>query len=170
MKINLIAALTDDGVIGLENRLPWHLPADLKRFKKLTTGKPILMGRKTWESIGKPLPDRTNIVVSRDESFEAEGAVVARSIVEALAEVEDAEEIFVIGGSELYGQFMSRADRMYLTYVHADVEGDTRFPEFNPADWTEKTRKDFTADDSNAYDHTFVRLDRSKRVGNGHAA
>lgn len=170
MKINLIAALTDDGVIGLDNHLPWHLPADLKRFKKLTTGKPILMGRKTWESIGKPLPERTNIVVSRDENFAAEGAVVARSIVEALAEVEDAEEIFIIGGSELYGQFLCRADRMYLTYVHADVEGDTRFPEFDRSEWTEKSRKDFHADDSNAYDHTFIRLERSKKAKHGNAA
>jgi dihydrofolate reductase len=170
MRINLIAALTDDGVIGLDNGLPWHLPADLKRFKKLTIGKPVLMGRKTWDSIGKPLPDRTNIVVSRDENFVAEGAVVAPSIVEALAEVEGAEEIFVIGGSELYGQLMPCADRMYLTYVHADVAGDARFPPFNPEEWTEKTRKEVSADESNQYPYTFVRLDRSRKERKGNAA
>ena len=170
MKINFIAALTDDGVIGLDNQLPWHLPADLKRFKKLTIGKPVLMGRKTWESIGRPLPDRTNIVVSRDEKFEAVGAVTARSIGEALAEVNDAEDVCIIGGSELYKQLMPRADRMYLTYVHANVAGDTRFPTFDPADWTEKARKEYSADESNTYSHTFVRLDRAKRERNGHAA
>jgi len=164
MRISLIAAVSDDGVIGIDNGLPWHMPADLKRFKKLTTNKPILMGRKTWESIGKPLPDRKNIVVSRSNSFQAEGAVVVPSIVEALAEAEESEEVMIIGGAELYRQLLPRADRLYLTYIHADIHGDVKFPELDPNEWKKKIIERHDADEKHASPYTFVRLDRIERT------
>ena len=163
MRISIIAALSDEGVIGRENDLPWHMPADLKRFKRITANKPVLMGRRTWESIGRPLPNRRNIVISRSKGFDAEGALVVSSIVEALAEVEDQDEIMVIGGAELYRQLLPRADRMYLTYIHGQIEGDVRFPAFDPAEWKEKSRERHEADDAHRYGYTFVRLDRVDR-------
>jgi dihydrofolate reductase len=164
MKISLIAAMTDNRVMGADNLLPWHLPADLKRFKKLTLHKPVIMGRKTWESLPNPLPNRKNIVVTRDEGYLAEGGVVAGSAVEALAEAGDAEEVMIIGGAELYAEFLPRADRMHLTLVHGDIEGDVHFPAFDPAEWVEKARRDHPADQDHAYSFTFLRLERHKRT------
>lgn len=162
MRITLIAAMAENRVIGMENRLPWRLPADLKRFKRLTTGKPVIMGRRTWESLPHALPDRKNIVVTRDESYRAEDAVVAGSVVEAIAEAGDVDEVVVIGGADLYTQFLPRADRLYLTLVHADVEGDVLFPEYDPEEWIEKSRKPQPADEKHDYPYTFLRLDRKK--------
>ncbi len=137
----LIAALADNRVIGRDNRLPWHLPADLKHFKALTLGKPIIMGRKTWDSLGRPLPGRLNLVVSRQPDLRLEGAEVFPSLEAALvraqawARAEDAEELMLIGGAQLYEQGLQRADRLYLTRVALSPEGDAWFPEFADSDW-----------------------------------
>ena len=139
--VSLVAALARNRVIGAGNRLPWHLPEDLKRFKRLTTGAPVIMGRKTHESIGKPLPGRRNIVVTRQPGASWHGCEVVHSLEAALAAAGDAPEAFVIGGAELYALALPRADRMYLTLVDADHAGDAWFPEFDPADWRETARE-----------------------------
>ena len=160
-KIALIAAMTDDRVIGIENRLPWKLPADMKWFRRHTLGKPIVMGRKTFESFGgKPLPERLNIVITRDRDYRADGAVVVHDIDAALAVAGDAEEVMIIGGASFYEQMLPRADRLYLTFVHADVEGDAWFPEFDRSQWREVYREDHEADEKNPYAYSFVILER----------
>ncbi len=136
MIVSLIVAVAENGVIGRAGKLPWHLPEDLKRFKRLTVGHPVIMGRKTWESIGRPLPGRRNLVVSRTPGYAAEGAEVFASLDEALAAAAGEDEVFVIGGAALYAEAMPRADRLYLTRVHATVEGDVTFPGLDPAAWT----------------------------------
>ena len=128
-------------VIGAGNRLPWHLPADLQRFKRLTMGAPVIMGRKTHESIGKALPGRRNIVVTRRPGASWDGCEVAGSLDAALAAARNAPEVFVIGGAELYAAALPRAYRLYLTLIDADYPGDTLFPEFDPADWRETARE-----------------------------
>jgi len=160
MRVALIAARARNGVIGRDNQLPWRLSADLQHFKRLTMGKPIVMGRKTWVSLGRPLPGRRNIVVTRDRAFSCEGCVVAHSIDEALAAAQGSDEIMFIGGAELYAQVLPRADRLYLTEVGADVEGDVTFPELDESEWVEVERRTCTADDKNEYDYDFVVLDR----------
>ncbi len=160
-KIALIAAMTDDRVIGIENRLPWKLPADMKWFRRHTLGKPIVMGRKTFESFGgKPLPERLNIVITRDRDYRAEGAVVVHDIDAALDAAGDAEEVMIIGGASFYEQMLPWADRLYLTFVHADVEGDAWFPEFDRSQWREVYREDHEADEKNPYAYSFVILER----------
>jgi dihydrofolate reductase len=138
-EIALIAAVARNGVIGNDGGLPWRLPSDLKRFKQVTMGRPVIMGRKTWESIGRPLPGRLNIVVSRLPGFVAEGATTVRSLAEALEKAVLAQpgpgEVFVIGGGELYAQAMPAAARLYITHVIADPAGDTLFPEISPDQW-----------------------------------
>ncbi len=144
MKISMIAAVAHDRVIGLDNQMPWHLPADLAHFKRVTLGKPVLMGRKTFESIGRPLPGRRNLVISRNPGFKAPGIEVFSSIDEVLATLSEAEapdELMVIGGGHLYGQLLPRADRLYLTRIDLMVEGDTRFPAFDRAGWSETFRE-----------------------------
>ncbi|HID50271.1 MAG TPA: type 3 dihydrofolate reductase [Chromatiales bacterium] len=159
--ISLIAALTDDRVIGIENRLPWKLPNDMKWFRQHTLGKPIIMGRKTFESFGaRPLPDRVNIIVTRDPGYQAAGCIVVHSIDEALQAAGEAGEVMIIGGASFYEQMLPRADRLYLTFVHADIEGDAWFPEFDPADWQEVERIDNPADAGNSLAHSFVILER----------
>ena len=165
--ISIIAAVADNGVIGRDGDLPWRLPADLKRFKKITMGKPMIMGRKTWESIGKALPGRVSIIVSRDPAFRAEGGVVATSIVEALVEANDSDEVMVIGGAALYASLLPRADVMYLTAVHAEPRGDVTFPEWNPEDWEETSREEHASDDNNPHAYTFRTLKRIERRGPG---
>jgi dihydrofolate reductase len=141
-RLCLIAALAKNRVIGAGNALPWRLPEDLKHFKALTMGHPVIMGRKTFDSIGKPLPGRRNIVITRSTSFRAEGCEIADSPEAALHALEDcAEEVFVIGGAELYGAFLDRADCMYLTEIDREVEGDARFPEFDRDQWQETSRE-----------------------------
>jgi dihydrofolate reductase len=138
MRVSLIVAMAAGGVIGLDNRLPWHLPADLKRFKRLTMGHPLVVGRKTFESIGRPLPGRTMVVVTRDSGYAPPGVRVAHSVDEALATAAAAEggdEVFVAGGAEIYRQMLPRADRLHLTRIDAEFPGDTRFPEFDPSQW-----------------------------------
>jgi dihydrofolate reductase len=157
MILSLIWAMADNRVIGIDNRLPWKLPADMQWFRKQTMGKPILMGRKTFDSFGaKPLPDRTNIVVTRDKEYQPEGAVVVHSIDEALKAAGDAEEVMVIGGASFYEQMLPHAERLYVTLVHAQFEGDAWFPEFDLSSWSEVERHDHEADEKNPCAFSFV--------------
>lgn len=133
--ISIIVAVANGGVIGGDNRLLWHISEDLKRFKAITSGHPVVMGRKTWESLGRPLPNRTNVVITRNTGYGAEGATVVGSLQEALALFPAEEEVFVIGGGEIYRQAMEVADRLYITKVCADYEGDTFFPDIDPDIW-----------------------------------
>jgi dihydrofolate reductase len=159
-RIALIAAMAENRVIGRENGLPWRLPADLRRFKSVTMGKPVIMGRKTYESIGKPLPGRSNIVVTRDADYRAPGCQVVHSLEQALEAGAGHTEVMVIGGAELYRQALGRAERMYLTLVRAEVEGDTLFPDIEPQQWRELERESHRADEKNQYDYDFVILQR----------
>jgi dihydrofolate reductase len=158
--ISLIVAMAQNGVIGRDNRLPWRLPEDLRRFKAITMGKPILMGRKTFESIGKPLPGRTNLVLTRDRDWRAQGAVVVNSLDQALRQASDSEELVAIGGAEIYRLLMPFARRIYLTHVHADIPGDTFFPDFDPTQWVDAECTPRDADEKHAYALTFVTLVR----------
>lgn len=160
-QLSIIAALSDDGVIGRDNALPWRMPADLAHFKRLTLGKPIVMGRRTWESLPGLLPHRTHIVVTRDRGYRAQGGLVAHSIDEALELVADADEAMIIGGAELYAQTLPLVARLYLTYVHTQVTGDAFFPAFDPRDWVESSREDHPADERNPHPYSFVTLRRA---------
>lgn len=160
MLISLVVAMAKNRVIGRDNALPWHLPADLKYFKRITLGKPILMGRKTFESIGRPLPGRINIVVTQDQAYRAPGISVAHSIDAALDAAAGAEEVMVIGGAGLFEQALPRAQRIYLTEIHAVFEGDTYFPGFDGAAWREVRRSDCAPDAHNAYSYSFIVLER----------
>jgi dihydrofolate reductase len=143
-RLSLIAAVARNGIIGRDNRMPWRLPSDLKRFKALTVGHPVVMGRKTFQSIGKPLPGRDNIVVSR-HAFAADGATVAPTLAAAMARADSAAgaggEVFIIGGAEIYRQAMAMADRLYITEVALDPEGDAAFPAIDPAVWRVTARE-----------------------------
>lgn len=159
--IALIAAMARHRVIGINNSLPWHLPNDMKWFRRHTLGKPIIMGRKTFESFGgKPLPQRTNIVITRDPNYQAADCVVVNTIEAAVQAAGDVEEIMIIGGASFYAQMLPQAQRMYLTYVDAEIEGDAWFPEFAATEWREVSREHHAADDKNAYGHDFVILER----------
>lgn len=160
MRVSLIVAMGAGRVIGRDNALPWHLPADLQHFRALTRGKPVIMGRKTHESIGRPLPKRRNIVVSRNPSYRAEGCEVVGSLREALALAPPCEEAMVIGGASLYTEALPLADRLYITEVHGSFEGDTFFPAIDPSKWTEIDHVQRPADDANACTMTFRTLDR----------
>jgi dihydrofolate reductase len=166
MKLALIWAMSRNRVIGRNNALPWHLSEDLRYFKRVTMGKPIIMGRKTWESIGRPLPGRTNIVITRDQNFQTVGVRVVHSLDDALrlAEhigvIEGAEEAVVIGGAEIYALALPKAERLYLTQVHAEVDGDAWFPEFDLSQWQELAREDFKAEGPNPYPYSFIVLER----------
>ena len=158
--ISLIVAMAQNGVIGRDNSLPWRLPEDLKRFRAFTLGKPILVGRKTFESIGRPLPGRTNLVLTRDRGWFAPGVIVVHSVEEALAQVGSGQELVVVGGAEIYRFVLPFARRIYLTHVHADVPGDITFPEFDPTQWADVEWTSQPADESHAYPLTFVTLER----------
>ncbi|MFT7617324.1 MAG: dihydrofolate reductase [Planctomycetota bacterium] len=158
--ISLIVAMDENNLIGKDGDLPWRLSADLKHFKRNTLGKPIVMGRKTWESIGRPLPKRPNIVVTSGKSYEAVGAIVVHSLEQAIDACDDAPEVMIIGGSSIYAAFLPTADRLYLTRVHAQLEGDTHFPAFDLTDWHELDREDHVADEKNAHDYSFLTLER----------
>ncbi|HTX05117.1 MAG TPA: dihydrofolate reductase [Steroidobacteraceae bacterium] len=158
--ISLVVAMAENGAIGRDNALPWRLPDDLKRFKALTMGKHLLMGRKTYESIGRPLPGRTNLVLTRDRDWRAEGVVVVRSLGQALSCARDAEELVAIGGAEIYRLLMPFARRIYLTLVHGEFAGDTFFPDFDPTQWADVECHSHPADERNAYAFTFVTLER----------
>jgi dihydrofolate reductase len=158
--ISLIVAASENHVIGVRGELPWRLPADLKRFKAITMGKPIVMGRLTWESIGRPLPGRLNIVISRQPDFVAEGCTVVGSPEAAISAAGDAPEVMVIGGGHIYKQFLPLADRIYLTRVHAEVEGDAFFPELDESKWDIVDSEAHEADGQGAPPHTFLTLER----------
>jgi len=155
-RLCLIAAVAENGVIGRDNALPWRLPDDLKHFKALTLGHPVLMGRKTWESLGRPLPGRENLVVTRNPGYQASACRVVHSLPEALAACAHAELAFVIGGGELYAQALPFADTLYLTEVRAEVEGDATFPDFDRTRFIETERRHHAADLAHAWAFDFV--------------
>ncbi|WEN41635.1 Dihydrofolate reductase type 3 [Thauera sp. GDN1] len=159
-EIVIVAALARNGVIGRDNDLPWRLKADLQHFRALTMGHPILMGRNTWESLGRPLPGRRNMVVSRDPQFRADGAEVFASPEAAIAAAAGAERIFVIGGAQLYAKLLAHAERLVLTEVWADVEGDAHFPMLDRDDFIEERRDSRQADADNEFDFDFVEYRR----------
>jgi len=152
--------MSRNGVIGHNGGLPWRLPADLKQFKSVTMGHPIVMGRKTHESIGRPLPGRQNIVVSRQPDYRAPGCHVVLSLAAALAAAGDIDEIMIVGGAALYAEALAQATRIYLTEVHIDIDGDTTFPPIDRATWAEIGREWYAGDHENEYDHSFVIFDR----------
>jgi len=158
--ITLIAALADNRVIGRDNRLPWHLPADLQHFKRLTLHKPILMGRRTWESLSGLLPQRTHIVITRNPHYCAPGCLLADSPQAALRAAGRVAEIMVVGGAALYRAMLPLARRMHLTLVHGEFLGDTLFPEWDPREWQERTREDHAPDARNPVGYSFVTLER----------
>lgn len=160
MKLSAVVAASDNDVIGRDNALPWHQPADLAYFKRVTMGKPILMGRKTWDSIGKPLPGRRNIVLSRS-GFAAPGVDVVRTLDEAIAVAGDAPEMMVIGGAMIFDLAMPRLDHIHLTRVHCVVPGDVFLSKLSPAEWREVRREERPADDRNACAMTFIELERA---------
>ena len=159
-RVSLIVAMAQNGVIGRDQGLPWRLSEDLKRFKSTTLGKPMLMGRKTFESIGRALPGRVNLVMSRAAGWAAPGAVTVHSLAEALAQAAEATELVVIGGAEIFRLVLPCAWRIYLTRVHAEVAGDTYFPEFDAAQWVGIEAATHPADERNTYAVTFVTLER----------
>ena len=167
MKLAIIVAQARNRVIGVNNKLPWHLPEDLKYFKRVTMGKPVIMGRNTYESIGRPLPGRTNIVISRQADYKPEGVEVvssleaARELAESIGLINGIEEAMVIGGAQIYEQALSLAGRLYLTEVDAEIQGDAWFPEFAREDWKEVGRESFSAEGSNPYNYSFIVLDRN---------
>ncbi len=163
-RINIIAAKANNNVIGKDNQLPWHLPADLKHFKDTTRGYPVIMGRKTFESLEKPLPGRHNIVISRQESlsYDNEDVTVVHSVLEALKATSEKDEIFIAGGSHIYQLALPFTDRIILTVIDAEPEGDTLFPEINMEHWKISNREKHKADEKNPYDYEFLILDRFK--------
>lgn len=160
MKISMIAAMAKGRVIGKDNAMPWHLPADFTWFKQNTLGKPVIMGRKTFESIGRPLPGRRNIVISRDEYWSAEGVESTTSIDAAIALAGDVEEAVIIGGGTIYEASMPQADKLCLTFIDADIDGDTCFPDWGEG-WSETYRESYQADEKNRYNMEFVVLERA---------
>lgn len=164
LNLSLVVAMDINRVIGIDGDLPWHLPSDLRYFRDITMGKPIIMGRKTHESIGRPLPGRKNIVVTRNPDFSADGCEVVTSLHAGLVLASDAPEIMMIGGATLYVDTLPMAHHIYLTEVHAEVEGDTWFPAIDENLWREISRADFFADHRNQYDYSFVVYERNLRL------
>lgn len=166
LPLALIVAAAENGVIGRNNALPWHLPGDMQYFRRVTMGKPIIMGRRTFDSIGRPLPGRANIVITRSDSFATEGVKVAHSLDEAcalaadIALIDGAEEAVVIGGAQIYREALPMAARLYLTRVHAEVPGDVYLPEIDFSVWREVTRERFAAQDPNPFDYSFIVYER----------
>jgi len=154
--VSIIVAMAKNRVIGKDNDMPWHLPADLQHFRKVTTGKPIIMGRKTYESIGRPLPKRHNIIISRNRDYKVEGCDVVGSLEEAVAIAGEVEELFIIGGGFLYNQTIDSADKLYLTFIDLDVEGDTFFPEYEHLNIKKIASEQHYKDDNNPYNHEFT--------------
>ncbi len=159
MIISLIAAMGKNRVIGRNGKLPWSMPADLKFFRDTTMGKPIIMGRKTFESMQNPLPDRKNIVITHDKDYKAKGAVVVHSIDEALKAAKNSEEIMVIGGQKIFEQFMQKAKRIYLTIIGGNFEGDTFFPKLGK-EWKEIKKEEHKGDEKNPHDYSFLMLEK----------
>ena len=160
MKISIIVAASTNNVIGCDGKLPWHLPEDLKRFKQLTSGKPIIMGRITYQSIGSPLADRKNIVLSTHHGLKIDGCEVVTTLDAAIRIAGNVEEIMVIGGSRVYLQVLPMTERIYMTRVNAIVDGDTYFPEINDIEWQIVDHEDFSASESRQFGFSFITLDR----------
>ena len=163
--LSIIVAMDRNRLIGRGNALPWRLPADLKHFKEVTLGKPVVMGRKTYESIGRPLPGRHNIVISRNPDFTASGCTLVRSADAALQAAGDVPEVMLIGGAQLYAELIPRVQRLYLTRIDAAFEGDAWFPELDDREWREIHRVDHSADAANTFDYSFSILERRDPVG-----
>lgn len=161
-KISAIVAVSDNGVIGQDNRLIWHLPNDLKHFKAITLNKPIVMGRKTYESIGRPLPQRRNIILSSNKKLMIPGCEVMHSIEEILEATKNESELMITGGGEIYRLFMPYVTYLYITYVHVELPGETTFPALNEREWREVSRKKHDPDASHAYEYAFVELEKTK--------
>jgi len=161
MKIAMIAAMTKNRTIGFENDMPWHLPDDLKFFKSVTTGKPVIMGRRTFESIGnRPLPNRQNLVISRQADYKPEGVEVFNSVDAALSNLSNVEEVVIMGGGQLYNMMLPEADKLYLTLINATINGDTYFPDWTKLAWNELERVHHPKDERHAYEFDFVTLER----------
>ena len=160
MKISIVVAMASNRAIGLNNTMPWHLSADLQYFIKITMGKPILMGRRTFESIGRPLPGRTNIIISRNKNYKHEGCLVYNSIDEALEICRVDEEVMLVGGACFYETILPVADRIYLTQIHRHFQGDTFFPEFDSNSWREIERKDINDDQNAMFEYSFITLEK----------
>ena len=158
MMITLVAAMTPQRVIGKNNSLPWQMPADLAHFKKITLGKPIIMGRKTYQSIGRLLPGRKNIIITRDRNFQIEGAEIFHDISSALNSLKNEVDVCVIGGSEIFAQTLPLANVLELTYIQANMDGDSFFPEFDQNKFKEISREEHKADENNPHDYVFVKL------------
>ena len=158
--LTIIAAVARNGIIGRDNKMPWHLPEDLKHFKTLTMGHPMIMGRKTWESLPGRLPGRPHIVVTRNPAYRADGATVANSLTAAIAAAGDSEAVFIIGGAELYAQALPLADRLELTEIDAEFEGDTRFPTWDREAWQQTARDSHSS--ANGFGYTFATYQRHK--------
>lgn len=154
--ITIIAAIAKNNALGKDNQLIWYLPADLKRFKQVTLNHHIIMGRKTFESLGKPLPNRTSIIISRNKDYTAAGCIVVNSLKEALKEAETDENPYILGGAEIYKQAIEIADKLDLTFVHHNFNADVFFPTIDTSIWKETSRQDFKADEKNKYDYSFV--------------
>jgi dihydrofolate reductase len=164
MNISLIVAMAENRVIGNNGQMPWHLSADLKKFRAITTGFPIIMGRKTFESIGRPLPNRTNLIISNDSDYQAAGCLVFNDIDRALAHADQlADQVFIIGGSTLYEALLPVANTLYLTQIHQNFAGDTWFPEFSRDEWIEVTREDIINDPSVNFNYSFVQFKKSTK-------
>jgi dihydrofolate reductase len=163
-QVSIVVAAAENGVIGNGNRLPWRLPDDLRRFKELTLGKPMVMGRKTFDSIGRPLPGRTTIVVTRTSGLQIAGCVVVNSLAAALAAAGDVPEVAIVGGAELYRHALPEVNVIHLTRVHARVPGDTFFPELQPGQWREEWLSRHPADERHAYDFSYLTLTRAGEV------
>jgi dihydrofolate reductase len=165
MTLSVIAARAKNGVIGDRDELPWKLSADLRRFRRMTTGHAIVMGRKTYDSLGRPLPDRTSIVLTRDPSYRPEGVLVASSLSQAIELAKDDDEVFIIGGAEIYRQALPLAERLYLTEIDAEFTGDVFFPEWNADEWRLVERDDFAPDETNRFGYSFLVYERRAAAG-----
>lgn len=160
--ISMIAAMADNRIIGSDNDMPWHLPADLKHFKSVTMGKPVLMGRKTYESIGRALPGRPNIVITTNKSYSLADATVVTSVEAAMQAASAFDEVMIIGGGSIYQSMLAKAQRLYLTFIDLKVAGDTQFPDYElNANWTEVARETHIKDEKNPHNYTFVTLERA---------
>ena len=167
MRISLIVAISENRVIGNRGQLPWHLPADLKRFKRLTMRHHIIMGRKTFESIGRQLPGRTSIVITRQHDYNAVGALVAHDLKQALDLAAGDKEVFIIGGAEVYRRALAKVDRVYLTFIHAEVAGDTYFTEFDDSQWTKIDDERHPANENNEFEYSFRVYERAPSPATG---
>jgi len=160
MTISLIVAMDDNRVIGYKNKLPWDIPSELKYFRETTKGKPVIMGRKTHESIGRPMPHRLNIIITRDANYKSDGCVVVNSKEDAVKAAGNSDEIMVIGGAQIYKLFLPIANRLYITKVHGTFDGDTYFPEFDESEWVKVKENLVEKSDENKYSYTILVFDR----------